>query len=44
MTKYITTNPLGQYGIVPDSGFFREDPKFSGVRDLPQNAKFVNSG
>ena len=44
MTKYNKTTPLGQYGIVPDSGFFGEEPKFSGVRDLPQNAKFVDSG
>ncbi|NBP01322.1 MAG: hypothetical protein EBU90_14495, partial [Proteobacteria bacterium] len=46
MTKFNLpeTYPLGQYGIVPDSGFFTQEPQFSGVRNLPHNSAFVNSG
>jgi hypothetical protein len=44
MTKFNTSYPLGQYGIVPDSGFFGQAPNFSGVRNLPHNPEFVNSG
>lgn len=44
MVKFNKTYPLGNYAIVPDSGYFGQDPQFGGARDLPQNAQFVNSG
>ena len=44
MTKFNTSSPLGQYGIVPDSGYFGQNAQYSGVRNLPTNAAFVLSG
>lgn len=44
MTKFNRIDSLGNYSIVPDSGFFGEDPQFSGARNLPNNPRFVNSG
>jgi hypothetical protein len=44
MTKFTRNDVLGSYGIVPDSGFFGQEPQFSGLRNLPQNPSFISSG